>query len=514
MPTLPVSSRTNPIASRAAVKRFVALSALVAGGVVCLSPRPAAGWNFVEHTELGQDGYQDACDQLAVDLKLAVRLQNGKAPAGPAGVSCENATDDATVRWCLACRTYSPALYGQSVAIAGDHVGSPEELMSPAGQQVAASLGDYISLALVNVEHFRPAAPGNWRTFHTRALDIATTPQPGASLSQVFAQVFFTSAFADHFLQDSFAAGHAGFNRPASGAAASVAFHNLWNASGRLVRTPAGECWLEYGDGKLHYLTQFGRDHISAAEKASVLDVLTTFVTGKRDSAREIRPVYFIPSETTPNPLPGTVWAHSGIVAEPTEPPKIVGTMYKQQVAGLDRDNHACTVETVPIDGMSNPSRVNAGIDFWAGGYIDRTTTYGSLDAIWNHGLVDIMSVPFYYELGISPLGYVERDSKSNYTPGILAGVVLPPVYLAHGLWRNEIGFQARSYLTTTGSTQINGYGTASLRSSIEASTTVIRLQAGPTIDLRTGRIGVQAAFGVELAPLRWITGGGAMTSF
>ena len=155
-----------------------------------------------------------------------------------------------------------------------------------------------------------------------RAPELAHVPRQGAGagdeglsggpIARDFAQVFYTSAFADHFLQDAFSAGHAGFNRPSTGAVASKAFHDIWNRSGRLVKSPTGSCWVQYGDGKLAFASDTARFQIDAAEKASVYDVLAAFITGKRDPGRETRPVLYMPAEITPNPLPGPVWGPRG----------------------------------------------------------------------------------------------------------------------------------------------------------------------------------------------------------
>ena len=358
-------------------------SRVFAAGVVAVSLLTcsrAFAWGFDEHTELGSKGYKAACDQLAHDLNVDV--QPKPAPPGAAGgVSdpCVHPKDDTGVRWCLACRAFSPALYGQSVAIAGDHVGSPDELWSPSGQIVATNVVDYTFLALVNVQHFHPAAPRNWRTFHDKALELATKDYPGGPIARDFAQVFYTSAFADHFLQDAFSAGHAGFNRPASGAVASKGFHDIWNQAGRVVKSPTGRCWLQYGDGKLKYATIPARFQIDAAEEASVIDVLTTFITGKRDAGREVRPVYYMPAEITRNPLPEPVWGTRGgesagevmtdifggpkqmaqaqAGGKPKEASKVVNPaviehIYEDQKRGLT--DGTCVAEMVPIDGISN----------------------------------------------------------------------------------------------------------------------------------------------------------------
>jgi hypothetical protein len=61
----------------------------------------------------------------------------------------------------------------------------------------------------------------------------------------------YENAFADHYLQDSYASGHMGFNRRASSAAAAKVFHDYWNRRGRVVSNRAGARWLAYGDGRL-----------------------------------------------------------------------------------------------------------------------------------------------------------------------------------------------------------------------------------------------------------------------
>jgi hypothetical protein len=517
------------------------------------SPR-AFGWNFDEHTSLGSKGYQAACDQLASDYSLDVQPKSaapgskGPAPADP----CISPKDDKTARWCLACRTFSPALYGQSVAIAGDHVGSPEELMSADGQAVAASVVDYTLLALVNVPHFRPAAPRNWRTFHDKALELATQDFPSGPIARDFAAVFYTSAFADHFLQDAFAAGHAGFNRPSSGPVASKAFHDFWNESGRLVRSPTGTCWLQYGDNKLKFATDVARHQIDAAEKAAVVDVLAAFITGRRDAGREVAPVYYMPFETTPNALPGPVWSYhvditveknksevvggqketvrvtSNRVAQAAQTqqapaatpapevknPKVINDTYDDQTRYLSASDARCpTVVMVPIDGISNPALINGGIDFWGVATGDSQLKYGSLDVVYNHRWFSLMSLPVFWEGGLG-VGYLRRNGHDGWAPSAVVGALAPPVYLLHELLRNEIGAQVRGYLATGGSPEANGYVAPFFRSSIELATWIVRLQAGPTFDFRTGRVGLIASAGLEVPLFRWITGGGALTDF
>jgi hypothetical protein len=507
-----------------------------------LASTPAFAWNFDEHSELGSKGYRAACEQLAHDLHIDVAPDSHDGGGGDGTPHpCVNPKSAIAVRWCLACRTFSPALYGQSVAIAGDHVGSPDELMSAEGQMVAANVVDYTFLALVNAQHFHPAAPRNWRAFHDQALGLATKGYPDGPIAHEFAQIFYTSAYADHFLQDAFSAGHAGFNRPSTGAVASKAFHDIWNRAGRLVRSPTGSCWLQYGDGKLKYSSPAARFHIDQAEKASVFDVLAAFMTGTRDSQREILPVYYMPSEITSNPLPGYVWATSGAdagaaplkaitggkaetaspsskawAAPPDGPPKvqnpeIIERIYEQQSHGLYRGT--CVVEMVPIDGISNPAMINGGIDFWAVAAGDGQLKYGSLDVLYNHRLASFMSLPFSWEGGLG-IGYLQREGANGWAPSAILGVLAPPLYLIHGLWRNELGAQTKGYLATGSPQGSNGYASLFLRSSLEVATMIVRLQAGPTVDFRTGRFGLGGALGLEFSGTRWVTGGGSLVDF
>lgn len=527
-------------------------STLVGAAVVAVqcfvaSPR-AFGWNFDEHTELGRNGYQTACDQLAQSLKIDIQAQSTPAAQPTQSVfdvpdPCVTPKDQPTARWCIACRTFSPTLYGQSVAIAGDHVGDPGELMTPEGQVVAANAVDYTLLALVNVQHFHPAAPRNWQTFHDKALGLATKDLPNGPVAGDFAEIFYTSAYADHFLQDAFSAGHAGFNRPSTGAVAAKAFHDIWNLSGRRVRSPTGRCWLQYGDNKLRYASNLARFQIDSAETASVVDVLVAFVTGKRDAAREMRPVYYMPSEISPNPLPGHVWAtrgesrpekkrgpvvggtspfawrtsgptvQSAEAPETVKNPQVIDTIYWTQRSGLIDGTCDPNLAMVPIDGISNPAMINGGLDFWGVWTYDSQMSYGSVDVLYNHRLFSFMSLPFSWEGGLGA-GYLQREGLNTFAPSVVLGGLVPPLYLIHGLWRNELGAQVKGYLVTSGPTQAESYVTLFVRSSLEVATWIVRLQAGPTVDFRSGRVGIVGALGLEVETLRTITGGGSLTDF
>ena len=192
--------------------------------------------------------------------------------------------------------------------------------------------------------------------------------------------------------------------------------------------------------------------------------------------------------------------------------PQVIEDIYKQQTSELT-DGHCPAVEMVPIDGISNPALINGSVDLWGSGTGDSQLKYGSIDVLYNHRLLSVMSLPFFWEAGFG-LGYLRREGQDGLAPSAILGGLAPPLYLLHGLLRNEIGADVRGYLATNSSKEANGYGSVFLRSSLEAATTIFRLQVGPTVDFRTGRFGVVAALGVEIAGSRWITGGGALTDF
>jgi hypothetical protein len=237
--------------------------------VACLvtAPRAARAWGTAEHQEIGTAAYLGACEAVAAEL--------AKPGAGEAA------------RFELLCgrnRAVLARLYGDATAIAGDFVGHPEELLSPAGAWRFSSPKHYYLLALENSNHFNPMATLEWREYHEVALEHALAAAGAQGLPAVDAieQAMRENAFADHLLQDSFASGHMGFNRRASSSGAAKRFHDHWNARGRVVIDRNGASFRTYGDGKLDAPEDAqGRAHVIGAATASVQDVMLTFVTGR-----------------------------------------------------------------------------------------------------------------------------------------------------------------------------------------------------------------------------------------
>jgi hypothetical protein len=238
---------------------------------------PAYAWASVEHQEIGRTSYLRAC----ADLTATVASRG--APA--AGVKA---------RFQRVCGENLPVLaklYGDATAIAGDFLGHPSEFLSQTGAWRFNSKKSYYLLALENSAHFNPTSTRSWAEYHQQAIAYALLGAAGDGLTTVeqLQLALFESAFADHYLQDSFAAGHMGFNRAASSAAAAKSFHDAWNARGRVATDRAGHRWVTFGDARLdNPANEEGRQHVMDAATLSIRGVLTTFVLGARVPEDEI----------------------------------------------------------------------------------------------------------------------------------------------------------------------------------------------------------------------------------
>lgn len=304
-------------------------------------PGVALGFELEEHVEVGRRGYLEACDLLV----------KGRGKGALASAAALRRLDE------LACHqpTNLAIHYGQFVALSGDHVGM-DQLGTVHGDIDAENLLVYLKLAIQNADHFFPANVRKYEEMHDRALDLAASAASLAKAEEAWLQVrkqfwlaFYVSAFADHFLQDTYAAGHGSFNRPASTPAASRGYHNTLNEEGVILRDGAGRIWASYGDGKLNLhrppekpskkskrskkREQFeictpkpkadadqrpgrlcapgewleppderpsherGRRLLIAASRESIRDVLLAFVTGRRSPTREVGVARRIPTD-------------------------------------------------------------------------------------------------------------------------------------------------------------------------------------------------------------------------
>jgi hypothetical protein len=249
---------------------------LVALVLASWSP-PARAWGSAEHQEIGRASYLQACAEIT-----AAAAGNGPPPAAVAD------------RLEIACGRNlqaSAKIYGDATALAGDYLEHPSEFISQAGAWRFKNRTSYWLLALENSEHFNPMATKSWEEYHRAAIAEALQAARADGIGAVtgYQTALQESAFADHFLHDSFAAGHMGFNRTASSAAAAKSFHDSWNARGRIVSDRNGDRWVTFGDGRLDAPpNQDARRHVIAAATLSVRGVLRAFVLGERSPEEEL----------------------------------------------------------------------------------------------------------------------------------------------------------------------------------------------------------------------------------
>ncbi|KAI0882908.1 uncharacterized protein GGS22DRAFT_195632 [Annulohypoxylon maeteangense] len=112
-----------------------------------------------------------------------------------------------------------------------------------------SNIPSYLGLARINWDHFGVDARTAYNVGHSVALDIA--------VSGDLEKAYTLNAFADHFLEDSFSAGHLRTPRrylhssswfwPAPDYCAKL-MHDEDNAIGLSVKNPKGETWTAYGD--------------------------------------------------------------------------------------------------------------------------------------------------------------------------------------------------------------------------------------------------------------------------
>jgi len=143
----------------------------------------------------------------------------------------------------------------------------------------------YAGLALVNFDHFGKDARTAYNAAHSAALRKAATEKTARSLELAYAM----NAFADHYLEDSFSAGHLRVPRQKLHGGTLHAkdkcahfMHGEDNEAGLRVSNPNGKSWVSYGDGKLlEKVDQDNVTHCFNALTVSVNEVFEAWSTGK-----------------------------------------------------------------------------------------------------------------------------------------------------------------------------------------------------------------------------------------
>ncbi|MBL7479307.1 phospholipase [Legionella bononiensis] len=157
--------------------------------------------------------------------------------------------------------------------------------------------GTYIKLAEVNYDHFAPDSLIAYKTGHRYALETAlkgfAKKEAGQTeeAEQLLALAYAQNAFANHYLTDSFSAGHMRTPRraisdkihlPASlNLLIANLMHNEDNLHGLNVVNAEGTSWIAYGDGNLYKPeAEMQRAVLLDAMQRSADGIYTTFITG------------------------------------------------------------------------------------------------------------------------------------------------------------------------------------------------------------------------------------------
>jgi hypothetical protein len=240
--------------------------------VVIAIPVVGFAWDKNEHQTEGSHGYTEACRRLGAKQSSWQPIELARYQE-----VCDTGPQDRSTT------------YGQAVALAGDHIGQPDEFVTAAGEQAANSTWTFLEEALHNAAHFHPLAIREFRDAHAAALRaaIAAAQAPPAEVRSAFDRAFFLNAYADHFLEDAFSAGHTGFCRSCSSPTSSKLWHDRLIATGRWLQNARGQAWCALGDARFHEQTEDARNAMREAQVASILSFLYGFVHASVDSDLE-----------------------------------------------------------------------------------------------------------------------------------------------------------------------------------------------------------------------------------
>jgi hypothetical protein len=424
------------------------------------APEVALAWRGREHRALGAESYIAACERLAPvkdrDAQTAVRYM----------IACGNLKTQAL-------------LYGQGTAVSGDFKSEPGDFTSSLGAQTLPQLTNYYRLALTNHAHFQPLATREWRVFHAQAIKtaLAAVQKQGVEQLGLFEQAFYESAFGDHFLQDAFAAGHMGFNRPGSSAAASLLFHDQWGERGRWVSNRRGATWKTYGDGRLDTPeNRDGRAHVVAACTESVYGLVSTFVLGVYDPAADL-----------------AVWNEVPFTIEDPELLPDLETLFGGSET-LGRP------ELLPLLSVKRPA-VKDGV---LGGWSAFTASFDDMDdpsgALLFGGDLLIPGIGTRIEAGAG-VGFEGGPTKPRIA--VDAGFVKGLALTAQGLISHEIDLG--TFILIGSDVDVNLR--SSYRINLEAGDWLLRFDLGPAFDIGEAKFGLYSALG--LARVLHAAGGG-----
>ncbi|KAK5991224.1 hypothetical protein PT974_09502 [Cladobotryum mycophilum] len=171
-----------------------------------------------------------------------------------------------------------------STVYRGHGVVAQSKLLSLTLFRKCPNLPNYLSLALIDWDHFGTDALIAWGTGHRMAINHAAGERSISRLTEAY----FMNSFADHFLQDSFSSGHirtprrALHNDVGSRDRLAQYMHDEDCALGLTVTNGKGETWDAYGDRML--LDRANSDNLSRcmlAIEASAREVFEAWDKGE-----------------------------------------------------------------------------------------------------------------------------------------------------------------------------------------------------------------------------------------
>ena len=428
--------------------------------VVLAAPRVSLGWAGREHRAIGAESYVAACQRL--------QPQKDRDP-------------DTAGRYAMACGNLEiqAFLYGQGTAVSGDFLADSRDFLTAYGVSVVTSRRNYWGLALTNVAHFHPLATREWRSFHADAVGeaLAAAKLRGVKQIEGFEQAFYDSAFGDHFLQDSFAAGHMGFDCAASSAAASKAYHDEWNERGRWVSNRRGEVWKTYGDGRLDRdESHDSRKHLLAAATDSVYGMLAAFVLGTYDPSPDL-----------------AVWEQ---VAYTIEDPEVLPSL-ELLFGGSETLTRP---ELLPLVAVKRPAFKDGMLGVWAP--VTITFDHGShpAGAFVFGGDILVPGINTRLEAGAG-VGF--DGAFDNPRLAVDAGFVAPVGLSWSGLVSHELDLGALFMIADDFDVTLH----LNYRPSIEAGDWLLRLDVGPAFAVEGRDFGLYT--GIGIARVMGAAGGG-----
>jgi hypothetical protein len=268
------------------------VGAFIVLAMIGVSPS-AYAWDSPEHVAISRSAYAQACKDLRqvspIDRQEAIRLE-AVCPAKVEEIArseCRPSTTMDDLRDATSSAGYPFAfadLVSRGASLAGDYFQRTEDFDSVEADRRLPSLFSYLMLASDNADHFYPRVTIRMNEEIVAAEELANEAYLAANdvpkHNLLLGRAAIHLMFALHFAQDSFAAGHMGFNRAGSSAGPSQRLHAAFNDVGRVVQTRDGAPLRLYGDQHYCAMTARSKHYVVGASARVLVRVLGTYVFG------------------------------------------------------------------------------------------------------------------------------------------------------------------------------------------------------------------------------------------